>query len=891
MQRRTILSAAAVVALVVVCVWLVAAADADPPPTIPPATPDAADRDPAAVTAARGTPAAANDAPHAPDREALAASPSPVTSAAPTTLLGRCIDPDGRALAGCTVRLWGSMSGPRRDTWLRDRPPPPWQDLERETAADGRFQFTFVPPPPFHFLLLVQQPGRVGLQASWDTFAAAARIDLGDIVLPAGVELVGVVVDPAGAPVAEAELALRPPDDAPTPRGPFRPLTYGQARTDAAGRFACRPLLLPGRYDVLLRREAGEQQIDAVEVPPGRATVDVRLVVKPPLPQPSIRGRVVDVAGQPVRRAQVRSDDGRPFSPRAETRADGTFVLDGKDATPEPIVLEVLHEAYEPARSAAPIAWGTADVELVLAPAADLAVRVTDADGAPVVDYTVRVLPRQRGRWVGNESSVRARGPFADGVAVVRGIASGEWTVLVEFPSTTGFCTMPAPITVAAGVPLRLDLRAERPTAQVVRVVTAAGTPVAGTKVQACDPIEAAFDEGTRLLDHEQLFRIAGVPRALVCSEGTTDADGRIVLQGPAGRPLGLALLGPGHVPRRVPDVRFDGQGERRIVVEAGGRVVGRLVPAAAIDELRRLAGLPPGADFPADLQPLLTLVRPAARGVERLPAPGTEPAFRIDAAGRFAVDGVPPGAWTLGIQYRRQTDRVASTRRLELTAIAVHGAATTTLDVDLGGIVPGTLTGVLVHNGIAAAGAQVQLECRHAPAVDRSPDREVEEVRTDATGAFTHIGRPGDYRAAIVRQSGRNRWRLPSTAVATVLRGETTRTTFAVWSSAVTIRLTDAAGRPAAGVTLRVDVDGQGFDLPASDGDGQIEAELPTGAAAFSTLPRALQSQAAQYRLWRDADPDGPGDPLASHRLLLAACTLAAGQPTTVDLRLPENW
>jgi hypothetical protein len=81
------------------------------------------------------------------------------------------------------------------------------------------------------------------------------------------------------------------------------------------------------------------------------------------------------------------------------------------------------------------------------------------------------------------------------------------------------------------------------------------------------------------------------------------------------------------------------------------------------------------------------------------------------------------------------------------------------------------------------------------------------------------------------------------------VVRGETTRQTFAVAAGKLRITVRDADGRPAAGLQVRVHGIAEDCFLPPTDADGMIDGELTAETVALRVLPRALASPQAQSK------------------------------------------
>jgi len=121
-----------------------------------------------------------------------------------------------------------------------------------------------------------------------------------------------------------------------------------------------------------------------------------------------------------------------------------------------------------------------------------------------------------------------------------------------------------------------------------------------------------------------------------------------------------------------------------------------------------------------------------------------------------------------------------------------------------------------------------------------------------------------------------------------TVVRGETTRHTFAVLSGTLQLKVLDAAGKPVPFVEILAPDDQR---LPRTGPDGATTAELTAQNITLRVLPKRLQSAEAQQKLWAERAGAGQTDPLAPHWLTIGTATIAAGQTTTLELRLPPEW
>jgi protocatechuate 3,4-dioxygenase beta subunit len=804
---------------------------------------------------------------------------------------GRCVDARGEPLADCIARLQGhARNQPEMDVWLRDHDEPDWENLEQSTGADGRFEFRFVAPPPFQFSAHIVHLSAVGGSRRWTRIDAGAVLDMGDVVLPPGVRLSGVLVDQSGQPVADALVTASLAQRTDTSDESFAATTSSTFKTEANGRFTASTALPPGKH-VVQHHRPGPVQIAELDLRIERPIEDVVLVTHRPTPGEAsvISGRVVDANARPLAGATLRPRLGSLSNQTCSCRSqrDGTFVLVSPGSVPPPSILEIQRAGYETHVTPAAIAWGSTDIEIVLDQAPGLVVRVTDPDDQPIERYSVRAFPRDRGGYDGEDFVVRARGPFENGTARVSRLASGKWTVMIEFPSASRLQTVFVPIEVTRGVAAHLDLQAECAVARTLRVLTATGEPVAGMRVQLCDLIDGSFDERTNLLTSAQMSDAGVTKRALICCDGTTDADGRLLLHGPGSRALALRLPGPGHVPLRQTGVWLTETEELEVRVQVGATLTGRIVPPQAMDELRRLQALGPDAPFPADTRPCIALHRPNGatqewqRGAEASP-------FSIDDHGAFHLDGLQPGTWTLCLQrVIAMQGGIVMGGPVDITSVDLRDGTTTTIDLDLGALLPGTLEGTVLRNGAALADTVVTLQCR-----PRSGEGACESpnVRTDANGRFVHVGRSGEYDVRLLshRQGRICIWTAAGTA--TVARDQTTQQTFAFWIGKLKVTLLDESGAPARDVVLLVDDDsGPLRPTVPTDTNGALEVELTAGTVTLRVLPQRLQSQAAQMQMRQATNANG--DPLAAYYLTLGTVTIRADQPTAIELRLPAAW
>ncbi|MEO6593844.1 MAG: Ig-like domain-containing protein, partial [Planctomycetota bacterium] len=381
----------------------------------------------------------------------------------------------------------------------------------------------------------------------------------------------------------------------------------------------------------------------------------------------------------------------------------------------------------------------------------------------------------------------------------------------------------------------------------------------------------------------------------MVVFEGVTDASGHLTLAGPGERPLGLRVLGPGHVLLQQTGVRLDVERELVVTVHGGARLVGNVVPLEAMAELRRLMVWQPAqvpATFPAGNRPTLRLQGEDGRSVPATWSASETagaPLMAIDDDGRFAIEGLPAGRWTLQVEYQHAHGKGVSTRqRLAVATIVLQEGLEARVEVDLSSLLPGELIGEVLHNGQPLARGDVLLLARYAAGLDGARESGSISLQTDGEGRFTHRGRPGDYTLVIPRWMDNPPMPyLGCDSSATVVRGQATRHTFVITSGELLVRVLDAAGRAVPGVK----VDANGASLPPTAIDGSVRVKLTAGVAVLRTLPKSLHSSEAQRKMQRESGASGQTDPLLPYRIELGTVTVIASQTTTLELRLPVNW
>lgn len=869
----------------------------------PPAAPAANPSGGGAISSSHATapvhPPAGGAEPQQTMREAVAVETA--SEQAPTAMLqGRCVDANGEPLADCVVQLDGEIRSYLIDAWLRDHAAPQWQDFEQTTRRDGRFAFSFGLHAAVARTLRITRPGS-GLLSGFVEIEAGKRVDVGDITLLPGVQVAGTVVDGNGRPVSDIEVHI---DTRPAARPMFgvseedgeRPaVSLHVVKPDAIsgedGRFRMPTLVAPGNYVMHLShspRCGGRMDAREVELRADRPVEDLTLVCSVAADAPTIRGTIVDENGIGLPKATLWSLNGLADA-RAWSGPDGSFLVRRQAGDTDRMEFFASLAGYALDSGTKSLAWGEEQARVVLRRGAILTIAVVDPDSRAVRDFSVRALPHRDGsRPAFERSSVRTRGPFANGAATIPGLWPGTWRIALEFPTASGLVTQVEDVEMTGEPAQQLFVRAETAVTRKLRVVTTDGAPAVGIKVEVFDYVRSGFGTNTDVQPLQNFLGRTSDWSALLVDSGTTDADGSFVMRGSSRRPQGLRLSGPGYMPHCDAAVSLREPSDLVVTMRRGAHLIARITQPDVIDELRRRAGLEAGAAFGPGGAPFLQLSRTGEDGrIEMLPPtiPRDGQAL-MDAAGRFELHGIPPDTWQVSVRHWHMSGPSgANLDEWKAAAVTLVDGATTEITLDLASILPGTLEGRALQNGQPMADQNVSVVAPGARNTAAS-------ARTDAEGRFVCQVPAGTYSLRRwCEQTNGPSWLLTSTTTAQVRVGATTQQTFDLWTGTLRVTLLDDTGAPAADVALFVD-DGRDEQrwLAPTDASGVVQSELPVGVVTLKALPRRLQDDEEQDPL-RERPAGAPTDPLAAHRLTLGTVTIRADQPTAIELQLPPEW
>ncbi|MCB9886940.1 MAG: sigma-70 family RNA polymerase sigma factor [Planctomycetes bacterium] len=718
------------------------------------ASPDAIVRHDAAVAApvrdagsAVGEAAAAGSV----ERVAVAADSNAVALhpewPAPATVRGRCVDEFGKPLAGCRV-VWNGMRNNEEELskWVRTHYDPQWQNPPAQvTGEDGMFEWVVVPHEPLRFRLMVHCPGRVEMRRKWDArlsgdgIEPGATVALGDVVVPVGGALAGRVVDGDGQPVAGASVFYRAQSHA-ADDYPMRPYCQASARCAADGTFHAEGLL-GGDYDI---RVADSEVLSGGSVVVAGPSTWLEIVVarKQVDPGAMIVGTVVDDSGNPVAYAHLHAytlgnrRDLR-FGSTATSESDGSFVLLRDDRIrDEPVQFRATAAGFEVATSAV-FDWGARGVRIEMRRGVDVALEVVDPDGRPVEEYAAWIVARDTG-----VRDAFCFGHQRQGRSLFVGVSRGRKLLLVE-PRDRERMTLSrlTLVEVADPAPAHIRVQLPSPVERLVRVVDAAGAPVAGVCVQLEEQVEGAVPNA-KSMSPEKYFSpdrsFEGM--RLVRRAVTTDDGGEARLVGPGGHRFVVQVPGPRCLPLVVQDVRLDVVEPLVLEVSRGGSLRVKLGPRGIRDTLIGYASSGDGGSSVGAGLPQLWL--------RATPGGWKEPArpnciATISPEGTATFDGVPPGTWHAAISFILAYGHNTYQQQVEeVGVVRIREGQVDEQNFDLSGLLPTTLDATVLRGREPLRNSRVTLRARGSAMGWETQLM----VKTDADGRFTWNCRPGSY-------------------------------------------------------------------------------------------------------------------------------------------------
>ena len=412
---------------------------------------------------------------------------------------------------------------------------------------------------------------------------------------PGPVRIEGRIRDGAGRPVAGALVIARRIDV----RLLARPAT---ARSDARGAFS---VALDAAGDYALRVESSglaPSTVDRVRAPATGLVVTLERGA-------TLEGVVKDGRGRPVAGARVEAQEWKEWraSPlmeagagrvRTTTDARGSFRLAGLAAAAQSVqasargVGGARRDGVRPGQR----------IELFLAPSGAVAGTVQGADGRPLAGASIALEPEKTRPGLPLAERSNERGAFEFG-----GVAPGAWRVLAWQP---GLAPALARVLTEKGSERAVALTLGPPSRLSGRLVDGEGRPQRGS-------VTLQEIEGQLVLS-----TLGQVLRA------ESDAQGHFVLDGMPRRSIAVAVTARGLAARRVEaapvEARLD-LGD--VVLERGLTIAGRVTD----DSDRAVAG---------------AHVSASGRQARRAVMDGT-----TDGDGGFVLSGADPGGYRIGVQ------------------------------------------------------------------------------------------------------------------------------------------------------------------------------------------------------------------------------------------------
>jgi RNA polymerase sigma factor (sigma-70 family) len=614
-----------------------------------PATPE-----PAVAHVVAEAPAIDAPAPAAPLERAAAAPVDPsdaprATNSSTIEVRGRCVDAaSATPLADCAVELKSRSRNELMDLLFG-----PFANAQAttRTGSDGTFTLRIDDHPGTDHAIDVRASGRALYRCRVGPDLAGTRprgpIELGDLRLEAGVELVGRVTDPDGRPFERVFVAFWWRTHEP----PFQELCSASFTADAQGRWiATHGASVPARTyraafgavlgDSYMVNFGGAPAVLGPTTGPDTRLVNGHVTLDLVLPRPvEIKGRIVDGAGSPLLGVQVvaRTREGaqRLMFARARSRADGTFTLVAPVETPGPVELiaDAPCELLEPGPT---VAWGSSDHVLRArctprtgATGVAVELRVTDAvSGQPVERFGYRLDPPQTASRQARDSRLHGIGDHTGGVLRVDTIPAGDYSL--ELVPSHRHEPLRREVTVPpTGAVLDFAVVPATHRELAVLVRDSLGQPVRGAEVELLEPLPGhTIEVHTPALPR---YATGSGPRALQRGKGVTDGEGRgtldvRIVQGV--ETFAVRVRSATHPPLLLPGVRLPAPGAALAIdVPAGASLLARLDPPTLML-----------------LAPHLRVLDADGRSLAKAGGANGNGALPFAADGTLRVDGLAPG-------------------------------------------------------------------------------------------------------------------------------------------------------------------------------------------------------------------------------------------------------
>ena len=587
------------------------------------------------------------------------------------------------------------------------------------------------------------------------------------VALEAGVHVAGVVRDPSGAPLADADVRIEPGTQ----------FDFGardrarSERTDSNGAFDVRglppgPLKLrvtapfarphtesfelaagEDRTDVVVTLDAG-QTLSGVVFEGGAPTADVTLEL-----YDDLTGVTPDLNGgfQPTMRSVTSGPDGR-FEIRG--LGDGPYVVEASKGS----------DPWRYARAAG-VRPGADPVTLELEPTPALHGRVVDGSGEPIEAFRIEVAPSSLAGFLTDRDEKHSF-ESPDGTWSIPGIGHGQWQIYAVAPERAFAGPLSASRPGDGDEELVLTLLEGATVRGVVR--DEAGKPLAGARVAH----DMAF--GDMLID-----MIGEGPSVATLTEADGSFELRLLIPGD------ISLVASLRGYTESEPLAFElGEGEVRegveLVVSSGGAIRGLILG----DDREPIPGM---------------LVQLQEIGL------ADQIFLRSETDGTFFVDQLVPGTWqVIGVPESYQTGKAGTA--------ALEGLIMETAEVRSGEVTEVTL-GAPAENPVHIVGQVRPAEDLDEASVVFFPEGDnalggLVTTGVEADGSFElDLLFPGRYVVAVNRGSGA--FQDSVEYVREIPDEDTVQLTLDVPVGAIHGRVTDTSGEPLAGLRVSLYADG----------------------------------------------------------------------------------
>ncbi|MGD0767949.1 MAG: carboxypeptidase regulatory-like domain-containing protein [Tepidisphaeraceae bacterium] len=545
-----------------------------------------------------------------------------------TKVQGKIVDDGGEPVVGATVILDFQKSGanPHEQFDLS----PYNRARQIKSGDDGSWTFNGAPV----------DCDEIGL-AAWDyqhvtgdywnpqPFTPVSKLYDGTAVftLRRGVTLDGVVVNPEGSPVAGAAVALG--------QQRFSSNAIPAENTDASGHFSYH--FDPGQQ-ILLTIQAKGFAPQLKRFAMGQQKQSLTIQLSSPH---RITGTVVNASGNPVPNARidVQSWQGTNNTLNANFQTDGTGHFHWNEAPAEPVTVSVSAQGLRGVNDQ--VLTPDQDNVIKLGAVSHIRGTVTDAEtGKPIeniqVVFGIKFNPEQPVFWQPGMSlnAVRPGGKFD---------FTDQWPypgIAVKIEAS-GYMPVESRVVKSDEGDVTLDLKMKPGKDLILTVQSADGKPVAGATAAMALPGQQVFIQNSREIQNNMV------------STAISGADGRIDFPPQSGNFKIAVIADAGYA-----ETDQDALAKSPVVtLSPWGRIEGRMMvgskPATGIN----VDVFSSGRYMAYDAQ--------QPRVFDQLNA-------KTDDDGKFVVDRVPPGGWTVG-------------RRVQLSSNSWTDAAIQSVEVEPG--------------------------------------------------------------------------------------------------------------------------------------------------------------------------------------------------------------